>query len=180
MAFSHPEKEKLLEVIPLSEIVGIQDMAGLGTADLDDDTGRMQLEITLSDIHCSCFFTNCFARQSILNPDEKEKCRKIFDSIDTDKTGVFSIDKINMFLEKMRYSVEEIENVIKAADADSRGEMTFDEFWDLQVMTDQNRRNLNLKVKVIKAENILNTGCEDGGRVVRVASVIILCCRWRR
>jgi hypothetical protein len=161
LAFSHPEKEKLLEVIPLSEIVGVQEMGGLEEADLDDDAGRIQLEITLSDYPCFCL-TNCFSRKSTFATDDKENCRKIFESIDTDKTGTCGIDKLTTLLKKMCYNSPEKENIIKTALQGKGGNVTFDEFWDLQIAIDISQRTRELKVKVIKAENILNSGYASG------------------
>ena len=146
-----------MEVIPLSEIVGVQEMGGLGDADLDDDAGRIQMEITLSDHQWFCF-SNSFSRKSAHSTDEKETCRKIFDSIDADNTGRCSMDELTTLLQKMCYSLEEKENIIKAAVANNKGYVTFDEFWGLQMAIGQSRRSRDLKVKVIKAENILNPG----------------------
>uniref|UniRef100_A0A7S0M956 Uncharacterized protein n=1 Tax=Cryptomonas curvata TaxID=233186 RepID=A0A7S0M956_9CRYP len=61
LAFSDPHREKLVEVIPLCEIIGIQCMGGLHTADLDDDSGRIQLEITIIDRQYDRFVSNSLA-----------------------------------------------------------------------------------------------------------------------
>ncbi len=57
IGLSHPNGEKLLDVIPLSEIISIQDCDGIGAADADDGAGRVLLEITLTvlSIGLSCF-----------------------------------------------------------------------------------------------------------------------------
>ncbi len=158
LAFSHTDREKLLDVIPLSEIIGIQDMGGLGTAELDDDAGRIKLEISLTDRYSDTFFSKFVAHQSAASADDKEKCRRVFDSIDTDKTGSCSIEELTIFLKRMFYTPEEIEKFIKSADADRSGEVSFEEFWNLQFKIGQGRRYRDVKVKVVKAENILNAG----------------------
>ena len=48
LALAHVGCEKLLDVIPLSEIISIQDCDGVGSADADDGAGRVMLEITLT------------------------------------------------------------------------------------------------------------------------------------
>ena len=158
LAFSHIEREKLLDVVPLNEIIGIQDMGGIGNADLDDDAGRIKLELILTDRSSDNFFSKFITHQSSTLADEKEKCRKVFDSIDTDKTGSCSIEELTIFLKKMFYTPEEIEKFIKCADADRSGEMSFEEFWELQYKFGQGRRYRDVKVKVVQAENILNAG----------------------
>ena len=48
LALAHVGAEKMLDVIPLSEIINIQDCDGVGSADADEDAGRVMLEITLT------------------------------------------------------------------------------------------------------------------------------------
>ncbi len=48
IGLAHPDGEKLLDVIPLEEIISIQDCDGIGSADADDGAGRVLLEITLT------------------------------------------------------------------------------------------------------------------------------------
>jgi hypothetical protein len=48
LALAHVGAEKMLDVIPLSEIISIQDCDGVGSADADDGAGRVMLEITLT------------------------------------------------------------------------------------------------------------------------------------
>ncbi len=48
VGLAHPNGEKLLDVIPLHEIISIQDCDGIGSADADDGAGRVLLEITLT------------------------------------------------------------------------------------------------------------------------------------
>ena len=48
IALSHAEGEKLLDVIPLNEIISIQDCDGIGAADADEGAGRIMLEISLT------------------------------------------------------------------------------------------------------------------------------------
>ena len=48
VGLAHPNGEKLLDVIPLDEIISIQDCDGIGSADADDGAGRVLLEITLT------------------------------------------------------------------------------------------------------------------------------------
>ena len=48
MAFAHIGAEKMLDVIPLEEIISIQDCDGVGSADADEDAGRVLLEIELT------------------------------------------------------------------------------------------------------------------------------------
>jgi hypothetical protein len=48
IGLAHSDREKLLDVIPLNEIVSIQDCDGIGSADADDGAGRVLLEITLT------------------------------------------------------------------------------------------------------------------------------------
>ncbi len=52
IGLAHAEGEKLLDVIPLNEIISIQDCDGIGSADADDGAGRVMLEITLT-VLCS-------------------------------------------------------------------------------------------------------------------------------
>jgi hypothetical protein len=61
LAFAHVDAEKMLDVIPLEEIISIQDCDGVGSADADDDAGRVLLEIELtvrfarSNIHLAIY-----------------------------------------------------------------------------------------------------------------------------
>ena len=48
LAFAHTDEEKMLDVIPLEEIISIQDCDGVGSADTDEDSGRVMLEIALT------------------------------------------------------------------------------------------------------------------------------------
>lgn len=48
LAFAHSNAEKLLDVIPLEEIISIQDCDGVGSADTDEDSGRVLLKIALA------------------------------------------------------------------------------------------------------------------------------------
>ncbi len=48
IGLAHQDGEKLLDVIPLNEIISIQDCDGIGSADADDGAGRVLLEITLT------------------------------------------------------------------------------------------------------------------------------------
>jgi hypothetical protein len=48
IGLAHADGEKLLDVIPLNEIISIQDCDGIGSADADDGAGRVLLEITLT------------------------------------------------------------------------------------------------------------------------------------
>ncbi len=48
ICLAHPNGDKLLDVIPLEEIISIQDCDGIGSADADDGAGRILLEITLT------------------------------------------------------------------------------------------------------------------------------------
>ncbi len=48
LALAHVGAEKMLDVIPLNEIISIQDCDGVGSADADDGAGRVMLEITLT------------------------------------------------------------------------------------------------------------------------------------
>jgi hypothetical protein len=47
VAFAHVGAEKMLDVIPLDEIVHIQDCDGIDVVDTDDSAGRVLLEIEL-------------------------------------------------------------------------------------------------------------------------------------
>jgi hypothetical protein len=48
IGLAHANGEKLLDVIPLNEIISIQDCDGIGSADADDGAGRILLEIALT------------------------------------------------------------------------------------------------------------------------------------
>ena len=48
IALAHDGGEKILDVIPLNEIISIQDCDGIGSADADDGAGRIMLEISLT------------------------------------------------------------------------------------------------------------------------------------
>jgi hypothetical protein len=48
IGLAHANGEKLLDVIPLNEIISIQDCDGIGAADADDGAGRVLLEIVLT------------------------------------------------------------------------------------------------------------------------------------
>jgi hypothetical protein len=48
LSLAHVGAEKMLDVIPLSEIINIQDCDGVGSADADEGAGRVMLEITLT------------------------------------------------------------------------------------------------------------------------------------
>ena len=122
LAFAHTGEEKILDSIPLVEIMGVQDMGGLGAADLDERAGRILLEIHVTEIISDTFFKKFFANMSDSHLDEKEKCRAIFDTIDTDKTGTCSREELTIFLKKLFCKPEEIEDFIKKADADLNGE----------------------------------------------------------
>jgi hypothetical protein len=45
VAFAHIGAERMLDVIPLSDIVHIQDCDGIDVAETDESTGRVLLEI---------------------------------------------------------------------------------------------------------------------------------------
>jgi hypothetical protein len=45
VAFAHSGAEKMLDVIPLSEIVNIHDCDGIDVAETDESAGRVLLEI---------------------------------------------------------------------------------------------------------------------------------------
>ncbi len=122
LAFAHTGEEKILDSIPLVEITGIQDMGGLGAADLDERAGRILLEISITENISDSFFNKIFANVSDSHLTEKEKCRAIFDTIDTDKTGTCSREELTIFLKKLFCKPEEIEDFIKKADADDNGE----------------------------------------------------------
>jgi hypothetical protein len=47
VAFAHVDAEKMLDVIPLDEIVHIQDCDGVNEVETDDKAGRVLLEIEL-------------------------------------------------------------------------------------------------------------------------------------
>ena len=47
VAFAHVGAEKLLDVIPLDEIVHIQDCDGIDVVETDESAGRVLLEIEL-------------------------------------------------------------------------------------------------------------------------------------
>ena len=53
IVLAHADGEKLLDVIPLNEIISIQDCDGIGSADADDGAGRIMLEISLTVIFFS-------------------------------------------------------------------------------------------------------------------------------
>ena len=122
LAIAHVQEQKLLDTIPLVEIHSIQDMGGLATADLDENAGRILLEITVTDRHIDSFFARNFSSQSNSKFEEKIKCRKIFDTIDTDKTGTCSMEELTVFLRKMFFKPDEIAEFIKLADSDRNGE----------------------------------------------------------
>ncbi len=48
ITLAHAGEEKMLDVIPLHEIISIQDCDGIGSADADDGAGRILLEISLT------------------------------------------------------------------------------------------------------------------------------------
>ena len=121
LAIAHVNGEKLLDAIPLIEILGVQEMGGLGTADLDDGAGRILLDITLTDRFSDNFFSKMVVGSSDSDLEEKEKFRLLFDAIDTDKTGTCSRDELTIFMKKLFYDAEEIENFIQMADSDQDG-----------------------------------------------------------
>ena len=123
LAIAHVHEEKLLDAIPLVEIMGIQDMGGLGAADLDEDAGRILLEITVADRLVDNFFSKLLAAQSSSTMGEKEKCRQIFNTIDTDRTGTCSREELTVFLKKLFFKPEEIAEFIEIADSDQNGLM---------------------------------------------------------
>jgi hypothetical protein len=47
VAFAHVGAEKMLDVIPLDEIIHIQDCDGIDVVETDEDAGRVLLEIEL-------------------------------------------------------------------------------------------------------------------------------------
>ena len=122
LAFSHVSEEKVLDAIPLVEILGVQDMGGLGTADLDDEAGRILLEICVTEEN---FFSTILVDQSDASLDDKQKCRQVFDTIDIDRTGSCSRNELTFFLKRLSYKPEEIDNFIRLADSDRNGEVYF-------------------------------------------------------
>ncbi len=158
---AHVNAEKLLDVIPLAEILCIQDMGGLATADADEDAGRILLDIEITDRSLDSFFSKIVPATQKSTSEEKETYKQLFDTIDVDKTGSCSREEMTTYLKKLFYTREEIEEFIKTADSDNSGEISFDEFWSLKVKSGQGRRGRDLKITVIKAENILNAGRES-------------------
>ena len=98
-------------------------MGGLGAADLDEDAGRILLEITVADRLVDNFFSKLLAAQSSSTMGEKEKCRQIFNTIDTDRTGTCSREELTVFLKKLFFKPEEIAEFIEIADSDQNGLM---------------------------------------------------------
>ena len=122
LAFSHIGEEKLLDAIPLVEILGVQEMGGLGSADLDEDAGRILLEIAVSDTYWENLFTKILADQSDTSLDDKQKCKRVFDTLDKDKTGTCSRNELTLLLKRLSYKPEEIDDFIRHADSDQDGE----------------------------------------------------------
>ena len=48
IALAHVGRDKMIDVIPLDEIVNIQDCDGIGTAEADENVGRILLEISIT------------------------------------------------------------------------------------------------------------------------------------
>ena len=161
LAIAHVNEEKLLDVIPLADVMSIQDMGGIATADAEDGAGRILLDITMTERPQDNFFSKFVSLTMQRSAEEeKEMYRQIFDSIDVDKTGSCSREEMSTFLKKLFYTREEIDEFINMADADNSGEVSFEEFWNLRLKSEQgpSRRGYDLKITVIKAENILNAG----------------------
>ena len=158
LAIAHVNEEKLLDVIPLADVMSIQDMGGIATADAEDGAGRILLDIAVTDRSLDNFFSKLVPTTQRSTAEERETYRQIFDSIDVDKTGSCSREEMSTFLKKLFYTREEIDEFINMADADHSGEVTFEEFWSLRMKTGQSRRGRDLKITVVKAENILNAG----------------------
>jgi hypothetical protein len=51
IAFAKANTEKMMDVIPLHEIISVQDCDGVSTADAENDAGRIFLEIDINVIY---------------------------------------------------------------------------------------------------------------------------------
>jgi hypothetical protein len=114
LGLAHANGEKLLDVIPLTDIVSIQDCDGIGAADADDGAGRVLLEITLTvlfywplflcapesfgqDRNADGVMSKIFSSTgNESSADEKGSLQEIFRTIDTDGTGSCSIDELSV------------------------------------------------------------------------------------
>jgi hypothetical protein len=74
IGLTHMDGEKLLDVIPLNEIISIQDCDGIGSADADDGAGRVLLEITLTVLCNQLSETIIFLRNSVRIETQTESC----------------------------------------------------------------------------------------------------------
>ena len=48
LAFAKVDTDKMMDVIPLNEIISVQDCDGVSTADAETDAGRIYLEIDIN------------------------------------------------------------------------------------------------------------------------------------
>ncbi len=56
-----------------------------------------------------------------------------------------------------------------------QSQVSFEEFWSLRMKTGQKRRQRDVKVTVIKAENVLNAGRLQQRECVGVSEGAVLC-----
>lgn len=75
-------------------------------------------------------------------PTTVEALREVFDIIDTDKSGLISIDEIRAMLLKLNrlVSEEEIQGVMKSLDIDASSAVDFEEFKHIFELSDSTRR----------------------------------------
>ena len=163
VALAHPGKDKLLDVIPLHEIMNVQSVDGVSVADLYPDAGRILLEITVTDGNESAFskwfYESLLSRtNSATEEGEEQRLRRAFRELDVDGSGALSLAEITQFLTNLGYSASEAKAFFETADSDGSGELSFNEFWEYREkeMSSARSRKL-LKVTIIKAENVLNT-----------------------